>query len=75
MVIYPVSSLRVANKAIDLLFKDIQSNGTQKGSIDKYIFKIILIFRMYTRKELYGTLGYTPGKEWYYPEVKSPKKK
>ena len=23
MVIYPVSSLRVANKAIDLLFKDI----------------------------------------------------
>lgn len=22
---------------------------------------------MQTRKELYGTLGYTPGKEWYFP--------
>jgi hypothetical protein len=29
---------------------------------------------MQTRKELYDLLNYTPGKEWYYPEVKSPKK-
>ena len=24
-------------------------------------------FRMQTRKELYNTLGYTPGHEWIYP--------
>ena len=23
---------------------------------------------MQTRKELYSTLGYTPGKEWFYPD-------
>lgn len=57
-VIYPVSTLRVAMKAVDGFFTDLKANGSQKGYVDK----------MQTRKELYELLRYTPGKEWHYPE-------
>lgn len=30
---------------------------------------------MQTRKDLYKTLGYTPGKEWHYPELHNKDKK
>lgn len=46
MVIYPVTSLRVAAKAVERVFKEIQETGTQAGSLDD----------MQTRSELYDTL-------------------
>jgi methylisocitrate lyase len=48
MVIYPVTSLRVAAKAIELVFKEISGTGTQVKSLE----------RMQTRKELYETILY-----------------
>ena len=48
MVIWPVSSLRVANKASDELYKAIKRDGGTHAMID----------RMQTRAELYATIGY-----------------
>ncbi|QOZ70680.1 methylisocitrate lyase [Bradyrhizobium arachidis] len=48
MVIWPVSSLRVANKAQAELFAAIKRDGGAHKMID----------RMQTRQELYGTIGY-----------------
>ena len=48
MVIWPVSSLRVANKASDELYKAIKRDGGTYSMID----------RMQTRAELYATIGY-----------------
>ncbi|EGR33487.1 methylisocitrate lyase, putative [Ichthyophthirius multifiliis] len=63
-VIYPVSTLRVAMKAVDDFFKQLNNDGTQQKSLNN----------MQTRKELYETLGYTPGKEWIYPNMSQNKK-
>ena len=57
LVIYPVSTFRVASKAIDLFLKELKTHGTQENYLDK----------MQPRQELYDTIKYTPGKEWYYP--------
>lgn len=46
MVIYPVTSLRVAAKAVENVFKEIKETGTQKESEND----------MQTRKELYESL-------------------
>jgi methylisocitrate lyase len=51
-VIYPVSTLRVAMKAIDEFFCDLNQKGVQKDFVG----------RMQSRKELYELLNYTPGK-------------
>lgn len=48
MVIYPVSSLRVAAKAVEKLFQEIFEKGTQKDCLED----------MQTRKELYETIRY-----------------
>jgi methylisocitrate lyase len=48
MVIYPVTSLRVAAKAYERIFEEISRTGTQQGSLD----------RMQTRKQLYDTIRY-----------------
>lgn len=48
MVIYPVTSLRIAAKAVENVFTEIATNGTQKNSISF----------MQTRKELYDTIQY-----------------
>ncbi|MDD9270418.1 methylisocitrate lyase [Paenibacillus sp. GCM10023248] len=48
MVIYPVTSLRVAAKAIGEVFADIAGTGTQQAAIH----------RMQTRHELYETIRY-----------------
>ncbi|GIN87508.1 2-methylisocitrate lyase [Heyndrickxia sporothermodurans] len=48
MVIYPVTSLRVAAKAIEQVFTNVLSNGTQKKSVSS----------MQTREELYNTIQY-----------------
>ncbi len=48
MVIWPVSSLRVANRAQEELFQAIRRDGGTHGMVE----------RMQTRAELYATLGY-----------------
>lgn len=48
IVIYPVTSLRVAAKAYERVFNEIMETGSQKNSLDA----------MQTRKELYETIGY-----------------
>lgn len=48
IVIYPVTSLRIAAKAIELMYHEIAEKGTQKD----------LIRKMQTRQELYDTLLY-----------------
>lgn len=48
MVIYPVTSLRTAAKAVEDVFLEIYHTGTQKGCLNK----------MQTRKELYDTISY-----------------
>ncbi|AUJ25356.1 methylisocitrate lyase [Virgibacillus dokdonensis] len=48
MVIYPVTSLRVAAKAYERIFKLIKEEGTQKNGVTD----------MQTRKELYETISY-----------------
>jgi methylisocitrate lyase len=47
MVIYPVTSLRVAAKAYQLVFEEIFNKGTQKE----------MLHMMQTRKELYDEIG------------------
>ncbi|MCM3023925.1 methylisocitrate lyase [Heyndrickxia ginsengihumi] len=48
MVIYPVTSLRVAAKAYERVFELIKQEGTQKAALQD----------MQTRKELYETISY-----------------
>jgi methylisocitrate lyase len=48
MVIWPVSSLRVANKAQAELYAAIKRDGGTQNMVD----------RMQTRAELYETIGY-----------------
>ena len=48
MVIWPVSSLRVANKAQQELYGSLRREGGTHKMID----------RMQTRSELYATIGY-----------------
>ena len=48
MVIWPVSSLRVANKAQEKLYAAIRRDGGTQNMVD----------RMQTRAELYATIGY-----------------
>jgi methylisocitrate lyase len=48
MVIWPVSSLRVANKAQEVLYAALRRDGGAQHMID----------RMQTRAELYATIGY-----------------
>ncbi|MEN0077033.1 MAG: methylisocitrate lyase, partial [Paracraurococcus sp.] len=48
MVIWPVSHLRVAAKAVEELYASIRENGGTHKMVD----------RMQTRAELYATIGY-----------------
>src|SRR4051794_18507604 len=48
MVIWPVSALRVANKAMEELYAAINRDGGTQGMVE----------RMQTRAELYDTIGY-----------------
>jgi len=56
-VIYPVSTLRIAMKAIELFLDSLKAEGSVESSIDK----------MQTREELYKLLEYKSGEEWMYP--------
>ena len=54
-VIYPVSTLRIALKAVDLFLADLSRSGIQQTD------------RMLTRSELYAQiLNYNPDDEWKY---------
>ncbi|MFK3937885.1 methylisocitrate lyase [Alkalihalobacillus sp. NPDC078783] len=48
MVIYPVTSMRVAAKAYEVVFSEIKKQGTQKESLE----------HMQKRSELYATISY-----------------
>ncbi|MNY57067.1 Methylisocitrate lyase [compost metagenome] len=48
MVLYPVTSLRVAAKAYERVFEEIRQQGTQVSSLDQ----------MQTRSELYKAIRY-----------------
>lgn len=48
MVLFPVTSLRVAAKAYELVFREIRDLGTQAGALE----------RMLTRQELYEAIRY-----------------
>lgn len=54
IVIYPVSTLRIAMKAVDRVLAALAENGSVESTLDD----------MQTRAELYDLLGYTPGEPW-----------
>lgn len=55
-VIFPVSTLRIAMKAVDRLLAGLAKNGSVESSLGD----------MQTRDELYDLLGYTPGEPWAF---------
>ena len=57
IVIFPVSLARLAMKAVEEGLDALR----QEGSFEK------MLPRMQARSDLYGLLGYTPGKEWKFP--------
>ena len=56
-VIYPVSTLRVAMKAVHSALVELRDVGSLEGAEKN----------MMTRTELYTALKYTPGTEWDFP--------
>lgn len=50
MVIFPVTLMRCAMKAVEMALGELKQHGTQKNMLDK----------MQTRQELYDLLGYKP---------------
>jgi methylisocitrate lyase len=57
IVIYPLSLMRMAMRAVDEGLAALQRDGGFEPSLS----------RMQSRKELYELLRYTPGKEWDFP--------
>ena len=57
IVIYPLSLMRMAMKAVDEGLAALQRDGGFEPSLS----------RMQSRKDLYELLRYTPGKEWDFP--------
>lgn len=57
LVIYPLSMMRMAMKAIEAGLSELKNKGTLQGVLDQ----------MQTRSELYEQLKYTPGEQWEYP--------
>jgi methylisocitrate lyase len=49
LILYPVSALRIALRAVESFYSDLKQAGTQKDAVG----------RMLTRAELYDLLGYT----------------
>lgn len=57
IVIYPVSTLRVAMGAVTRMLAELRETGTLEGQLGV----------MQTRQELYRTVGYAPGTAWEFP--------
>jgi methylisocitrate lyase len=53
LILFPVSALRIALRAVETLFAELKQAGTQKDAVK----------RMLTRAELYDLLGYTGDEE------------
>ena len=62
LVIYPVSTLRIAMQAVDIFLGKLKEEGSVSSTLDD----------MLTRDSLYDLVNYKPGEEWIFP---SPKKK
>eukprot|EP00922_Rhytidocystis_sp_ex-Travisia-forbesii_P065040 GHVS01096681.1.p1 GENE.GHVS01096681.1~~GHVS01096681.1.p1 ORF type:complete len:290 (-),score=53.04 GHVS01096681.1:163-1032(-) len=58
-VIFPVSTLRIAMQPVKDMLELLHKEGTVEPHVNK----------MFTRKELYETMHYTPGEEWKFPSV------
>jgi len=58
-VIFPVSTFRSAMGGVQHLLTTLKDTGCTEAALDQ----------MYTRKELYGSLQYTPGEEWTFPSA------
>jgi len=56
-VIYPVTTLRLAMRAVTEALRTLHEEGSAASLLD----------RMQTRKELYALLRYTPGEAWAFP--------
>ncbi|MEN0020531.1 MAG: isocitrate lyase/phosphoenolpyruvate mutase family protein [Planctomycetota bacterium] len=63
-VIWPVTTLRIAMKAVTDALADLARHGSPEPWLD----------RMQTRAELYDLIGYTPGKPWELPTNAAPSK-
>ena len=61
-MIFPVTSLRIAMKAVTDAMAAIKREGSAASILED----------MQTRAELYDLLGYTPGQEWTYPNPTTP---
>ena len=61
IVIYPVSTLRIAMKAVDIFLKQLKEDGNVSASLEN----------MLPRNKLYDLTNYTPGKEWIFPSPKT----
>eukprot|EP00921_Rhytidocystis_pertsovi_P014802 GHVQ01023794.1.p1 GENE.GHVQ01023794.1~~GHVQ01023794.1.p1 ORF type:complete len:334 (+),score=37.02 GHVQ01023794.1:272-1273(+) len=59
VVIYPVSTLRVAMKPVEDMLHCLKEQGTVEP----------MLGRMFTRQQLYETLKYEPGQHWQFPSV------
>lgn len=57
LVIYPVTTMRVAMGAVTRALATLAERGTVEPFLDE----------MQTRQELYGLIGYTPGEPWEFP--------
>ncbi|MFO0893690.1 MAG: isocitrate lyase/phosphoenolpyruvate mutase family protein [Phycisphaerales bacterium] len=57
LVIYPLSMMRVAMGAVSRALESLRKDGSVRGVLPQ----------MQTRAELYDLLGYTPGREWDFP--------
>jgi methylisocitrate lyase len=57
IVIYPLSLMRIAMKAVEDGLAALRADGSFERSL----------VRMQSRKELYELLGYTPGEQWNHP--------
>ncbi|CAI2377128.1 unnamed protein product [Moneuplotes crassus] len=57
IVIYPVSTLRIAMKAVEDFLSQLKQDGNVNAGLDN----------MLTRDKLYDLCNYKPGEEWIYP--------
>ena len=57
IVIYPVSTLRIAMGAVEKFLAHLKEAGTVDGTLEQ----------MQTRDELYSLIGYDPAQTWLYP--------
>ena len=54
LVLFPVTALRMATKAVEQMLSELRNRGSQRG----------LVERMQTRQELYDLLRYAEYEQW-----------